>query len=126
MPEQEKLEARIDPAVSALVDEAKRRHKTKAQLTKADRDAERVRVRLDVPQWLKDVLGRAAAQQDTSMNQIGAFLLAYAISLYAGQDAALLEALDNAKTTIRSMTHEHGFDLSDLAEILTDSAEGPS
>lgn len=114
----QRQDTEIDPAVRASLGIGRQRRKVKAA-----RDAERIRVRLDIPRWLKDALGRAAEDQGASMNQVGGVLLAYALKLYASQDADLLEALDNAKTTIRSISYEHGFELAGFADAATDLAE---
>lgn len=64
-----------------------------ASLTKKQRqDRQRVRVRYDVPQWLKDAIHKIAQDNTTSDSQAGALLLAYAVRKYFDNDTELVDA----------------------------------
>jgi hypothetical protein len=79
-------------------------------------EPKRVRLRLDVPAWLREKTIRVSDAEDTSISQIGAFLLAYALQLYEDRDPALIELLQNLKTFARSLQWGHAIDLTDLTE----------
>ena len=84
-----------DPAVTEWQQTAAR---NRAALTRKQRqDRERVRVRYDVPPWLKEAVEQVAAELDTSISQAGAFLLAWALDAYRRGDGELLSALEGAK-----------------------------
>ena len=90
---------------------------------KAQHDRERVRLRLDVPSWLKDAIEREAGELQVSMSNLSAFFLAYGLKLYRDGDPVLLDLLEASKTEITSLRWKYGLVLDDLAEALTDSAE---
>ena len=81
---------------------------------KVQADRERVRVRLDVPAWLKDALEAESKGTRISMSQLGAFLLAYAFKAYKAGDPDLVGMLEGAKYDIVHLRWSHGLDLSDL------------
>ena len=93
------------------------------QERKQEYDRNRVRLRVDVPTWLKDAIEEEADGQRVSMSQLSAFFLAYALRLYCDGDTAILELLEKSKTQITSLRWAFGIELSDLEEILTDSAD---
>ena len=90
---------------------------------KVEYDRQRVRLRLDVPSWLKEAVEQEANDQKVSMSQLSAFLLAYGLKLYREKDPAMMELLETSKTTITSLRWAFGIVLDDLEEVLTDSAE---
>lgn len=55
-------------------------------------DRQRIRVRYDVPAWLKAAVSKIARDQTTSDSQAGALLLAYAVKQYFGNDTELVDA----------------------------------
>ena len=77
---------------------------------------ERVRLRLDVPQWLREETIRVAGAEDTSISQLASFLLAYALVLYEHGDPDLLAQLQMARSLSRSLRWGHDLDVADLAE----------
>lgn len=83
---------------------------------KKARDRDRVRLRLDVPDWLKTALEGDAGELKVSVSQLGAFLLAYALRLYQDGDPELLALLERSKHSITSLRWAFGIDLADLAE----------
>ncbi len=86
---------RLDPAVVEWQQTAAR---NMAALTKKQRrDRQRVRIRYDVPPWLKTAVEAVARELDTSDSQAGAFFLAWGLAAYRRGDPELLEALENAK-----------------------------
>ena len=87
-------------------------------------DAERVRVRVDVPDWLKRDLTNIAKEQGTSVSQIGAFGLAWWLSLYEQNDPDLLDVLGTSLKPSRSIKVENDVDLGTVIERLTKSAKG--
>lgn len=125
MSKEGRQERKIDPAVQEFVDSSRFAQSASRKLKK-ERDAKRVRVRLDVPEWLKSTLEQAAQENDTSMSQLGAFLLAWALQVYHDQDGDLLATLERCKTSVRAMNWGHGFELSDFAETMRKSAKDAS
>lgn len=111
----------LDPAVASILDTG--RGVSARKQKKRERDAKRVRLRLDIPEWLKDLVEQEAKNVDTSMSQLSAFFLAYALKLYRDGDPNLVESLKNSKTAIRAMNFGHGIDLSDLENALANSAD---
>ena len=82
-------------------------------------EPERVRLRLDVPQWLRDAAIASAEAEDTSISQLAAFLLAYGLALYQDGDPDLAELLQASKTLSRNIRWGHGIDLAALADRLS-------
>lgn len=66
-------------------------------------ELERIRVRYDVPEWLKASVEEAARQEDTSASQMGAFLLAWGLMLYQQGDGELVDMLRDSKEPSRSL-----------------------
>lgn len=90
-----------DPAVEQFKKEAA---VNMSALSKKERaELQRVRLRYDVPKWLKDAVETAARNEETSFSQMGAFLLAWALRLYQQGDEALLNALQNGKKASPSL-----------------------
>lgn len=84
------------------------------QQRKAQADQERVRLRVDVPAWLKASIEAESKSARISMSQLGAFLLAYALKAYKAGDPDLVAMLEGAKYDITHLRWSHGLDLSDL------------
>jgi len=80
------------------------------------KEPDRVRLHFDVPGWVREGVIAAAKAEDTSISQIGAFLLAYALQLYRDGDRELIELLQGSKTLARSLQWGRGIDLADLAD----------
>jgi hypothetical protein len=79
-----------------------------AALTEKElRDRERVRVKYDLPQWLKERVESGAEAEHTSASQFAAFLLSWAIRQYEAIDepngAELQELLEGARQPSRAM-----------------------
>jgi hypothetical protein len=125
MSKEERQKVELSPDVQGIVSQS-RFSQSASQRRKKARDAARVRVRLDAPKWLKDALEQAAQEHDTSMSQLGAFLLAWALQVYHNQDGDLLATLERCKTSVRAMNWGHGFELSDFAKIIEKSAKEAS
>lgn len=89
----------LDPDVAAWQGQAARN--VAARTKKQKRDAERVRVRVDVPPWLKEALAAVAKTEDTSTSQLASFLLAWGLYMYA-TTPELREAITNAKRVSRT------------------------
>jgi len=89
----------LDPDVVAWRDQAASNLATRT--AKQKRDAARVRVRVDVPSWLKAALAAVASAEDTSTSQAGAFLLAWGLYMYA-TTPELREAILSAKRVSRT------------------------
>lgn len=119
---------RVDPAIQRLMDDAasNRATRTPRQL----RDAERVRLRLDVPSAVKTRLAARAAEYHVSMSNLGAALLWYALLSSDDPTHPIHAALDAASTIARSLRHECAIDLAKFAEALPctedSTASGPS
>ena len=78
----------IDPgAMEALIGGAKRNRA--AQSKKQRYDQQRIRVRLDMPEPIKDVLVGEAKQLGTSVTDLGTFLLVYALALWIEENEDL-------------------------------------
>ena len=89
-----------------------------ARTQKQARDAERIRVRLDVPREVKAALERVAAELGTSASQAGAYLLCDALIGY------FLEQPELPLLPSRSPRVEWNVDLGVVLERLRISAEG--
>jgi hypothetical protein len=93
----------IDPAVVQWVVAAA---ENKAALSKKQRqDRQRVRVKYDLPPWLKQSIEALANddQFDTSASQAAAFLLAYGVHRLRCGDQELRNALMAAKEPARTL-----------------------
>jgi hypothetical protein len=88
-----------------------------ARTHKQQRDAERVRIRLDVPPLIKDVLERVAADLGTSSSQAGAYLLATALIAYL-QDQPEVPCVPSRSPRVAASV-----DLGPVLEALANSAE---
>ena len=98
--------------------------RNKASLTKKQLyDAERVRVRVDVPDWLKARLTEIAKENGTSVTQVSAWALAWWVMLYERSDPQLHEALAASYTISRSIKVNVDLSLDRVIERLTNSAE---
>lgn len=112
----------IDPAVAQFQQSAAR---NRAAMTRRQRyDAARKRVRTDCPQWLIDQLDAIAAQLNTSRNQLGAFLLAYAVHRYQEDDPELDDLLNASMAVSRSINVDCDLDLAALYSLVANPAEG--
>lgn len=83
----------------------------------------RVRLRLDVPQWLRDATIAAAGAEDTSISQLAGFLLAYGLRLYHDGDPDLRALLAASKSTSRSLKWGRNVDLGALRDALAKLAD---
>lgn len=110
-----------DPDTTAWLRSAQRNRA--ARTPKQQADAERIRVRVDLPPEIKDALAWAAKASYTSASQLAAFLLARELILFYSNDTDLDEALDAASKPARSINHMVDLDLGPLTELLTDLAE---
>jgi hypothetical protein len=111
---------RLDPEVQALVDGAA--VNVAALTAKQRRDRKRIRIRLDVPAWLKAALAADAADAGTSANQLGAFLLAWVLREYR-RDPCLQEAVRDAKRLSRNLRVSWDLEVPDkLEDFFTDGA----
>ena len=114
---------KADPATSEWLETAAKNYfaLTKKQLY----DAARVRVRVDLPDWLKDRLGEIAKEQGTSVNQIGAFALAWWVMLYDQDDTSMVETFDHSLKPSRAVKNDNDVDLALVIERLTNPADAP-
>lgn len=110
-----------DPAVADWISNAATNKA--ARTNKQKLDANRVRIRLDVPERLKQLLAQAAEMQNTSTTQLGAFLLCSALIEYYSDEPWLHEWLDNSQRTSRSIRHDVDLSLESLLKTLTEVAE---
>ena len=73
----------FDPAVSAILNGGQQRQQertlTRAQRKERARQAARVRVTLDVPEWLRARLMEGAERREVSVSTFGAYLLMEAL-----------------------------------------------
>lgn len=113
----------VDPAIAEFQQNAAR---NRAAMTRRQRyDAARKRVRTDCPQWLIDRLDAIAAELNTSRNQLGAFLLAWAVHRYQQHDPELDELLNSSMVISRSINVDCNLDLEALYSLVTNPAEAP-
>lgn len=92
---------RVDPAVADWMRTAAVNH---AALTRKQRkDRRRCRLLLDVPEALKEAAKREADNQDSSVSQVVAFLLAFALAELRGGNRALTDAMYEAKRPARTL-----------------------
>lgn len=97
-----------------------------AMTAKQKRDGARVRVRLDVPQTIKETLATAAADEQTSTSQLGAFLLAWSLTLYLDGNKELKTLLQASTYFSRSPRVPISIDLEGVLKLLKESAEYPA
>lgn len=97
---------RLDPGVVAWQAEAARNKMARTQ--KQKRDAARVRVKMDVPLYVKEALAVVAAEEGTSSSQLCGYLLAWVLVLYRTKPR-VREAIQLAKEVSR--TPRNDFDL---------------
>ena len=109
--------ARLDPSTAAWLDNAAKNlaTRTKKQLY----EAQRVRVRLDVPDWLKDRYTKLAEDHNTSVNQLGTFALAWWLLLHDREDWSLLEVFESSFEDSRSIKVDVDVSLERVIEFLT-------
>ncbi len=133
--------AKLDPGTAAWLDSAAKNlaTRTKQQLY----EAQRIRIRLDVPEWLKDRYTELAKEYGTSVNQLGAFALAWWLFRYEREmqelkeeregrkpkedsdrekGPKLLEVLESSFEDSRSIRVECDVSLEQIIELLTNSA----
>ena len=79
-------------------------------------DTGRVRLRLDVPGWLREAVIEMAGAEDVSISQLAAFVLAYGVRLYQRGDPDLGALLANNKGVSRSLKWGHQVDLGELQD----------
>jgi len=91
--------SQLDPSIVEWGDQAARN--LAARTKKQKRDAERVRVRVDVHLWLKEALAAVAKTEDTSTSQLASFLLAWGLYMYA-TTPELRQAITDAKRVSRT------------------------
>lgn len=119
----------IDPgALNALIGGARRNRS--AQTKKQAYDAERIRVRIDVPEFVRDLLRAEAKEWGTSVNDFGVFLLIYALVLYF-EGGEIEESIEASKVFSKSPKKEiaicHDVVLERLREAVAKAAkERPS
>lgn len=117
------LSGDLDPDVAALIKGATRNLAARTQ--KEEYDANRVRLKLDIPAWLKDALAAAAAEQDTSMNQLASYFLACSLMLLHTRDE-IQAALNDAKRPSQAL--RINFDVvipDDIKAAITDRRSKP-
>jgi hypothetical protein len=100
---------RSDPAVTAWRESAVKN--TAAMSRKEMADRERVRVKLDVPPAIKARLAAAAAEQETSESQLGAFLLAWGLQALRSDDMTLITTLTQAKTFSHALRFRYDLEI---------------
>jgi hypothetical protein len=76
----------VDAILGAGDRRKENRRLSPAQQRERARQAARVRVRYDVPGWLKDEVERIAAREEVSASSMGAFLLARGLRAYRAGD----------------------------------------
>jgi hypothetical protein len=113
--------AKLDPGTAAWLESAA---KNRAALSKKQLyDADRVRVRVDVPDWLKDWYAKLAEEYGTSINQLGTFALVWWLMLYEQGDSDLHDTLVTSFKPSHALRIDWDVDLEPVIERLTKSAE---
>jgi hypothetical protein len=110
-----------DPRVKRLLEGAA--SNLAARTSKQRRDAERVRVKLDVPETVKAMLAETAGEINTSSSQLGAFLLAWGLVLCLTGDEEMAEYLGDHCLASRALRVAVDVDLGSLLETLTKLAD---
>ena len=87
----------VDPGtLDSLVGNAR---KNKRTMSKKQRyDQQRIRVRTQLPEVVRDLLREVADELSTSVNDVASYLLIYALALYYEEDEALHDLLDFASS----------------------------
>lgn len=115
------LSGRLDPEVEKFRDKAARNLATRTK--KEEYDANRVRLKLDIPAWLKAALKAEAKRQDTSMNQLASYLLAGGLFLLNTTEHIQL-ALDKAKRPSQALRINFDVEISDdIRAAIVDGSE---
>jgi len=107
---------KADPAVQKQVEGAMPNRA--AQTWRQRYDADRVRVRLDVPGWLKGRLGELADEYGTSASQLGAFALAWWLLEHERGDEDLQEVLASSLELSRALRISRDVSLEEIVEQL--------
>jgi len=81
-------------------------------------DADRVRVRVDVPEWVKGRLGELADEYGTSATQLGAFALAWWLLEHERGNEDLREVLANSLELSRALRISRDVSLEEIVEQL--------
>jgi len=105
-----------DPAIEKALEQAVL---NRAAATWRQRyDADRVRVRLDVPEWVKGRLGELANEYGTSATQLGAFALAWWLLEHERGNEDLREVLASSLEVSRALRIARDVSLEEIVEQL--------
>jgi len=114
---------RIDPELREFVENGATN--LAALSEKEQRDRKRVCLRVDLPgSWLKELLARAAAEEDVSLSHMAAFLIGWALVERERGNPELAAAMEENRGVYRSLNAGHRLDVEWVKGCLTDSAEG--
>lgn len=91
----------VDPNVAAFLKDAA--PNVAAMTDKQRADMARVRVKYDLPPDLKESIETAAAEVGTSASQLAAWLLAWGMQAYQGDDPQLRDAIEAHKRRARAL-----------------------
>lgn len=112
----------LDPEIEAW--KAGAAENVAALSSKQKYDRARIRVRLDLPGWLKDALTSDAESERTSANQFGTFLLAWALWKYRQGDTGLREAVVDGKRMSRALRVDWDLEIpEEIQDFFTNGAE---
>ncbi|HUX76965.1 MAG TPA: hypothetical protein VMY40_10040 [Anaerolineae bacterium] len=89
-----------------------------AQTWRQRYDADRVRVRVDVPEWVKGRLGELADHYGTSATQLGAFALAWWVLEHERGNEDLREVLADSLEVSRALRISRDVSLEEIVERL--------
>ena len=107
---------RADPDTEAWSDRAT--PNLAAMSRKQRYDRERIRVRIDTDEVVKQLLAQVSAEQGTSSNQLGSLLMAWGLLQFVQGNEELLSIVSESRRTSRNMRVD--FDIIIPDEILTE------
>lgn len=110
----------IDSVVADWLDTAPRNRG--AMTDKQRRDATRVTLRIDIPDWLKEHVVALAKRENISISNATCLLLAWSLAVNA---ATIGQFIGENKTAVKSLNAAFEVVLDDLQEMLTNSADIP-
>ena len=108
----------IDSAVSEWLETAPRNRG--AMTDRQRRDATRITLRIDIPDWLKASVVSLAERENISVSNAACVLLAWSLAVNA---ATVEQFIEQNKTAVRSLNSAFEVVLDDLQEMVTNSAE---
>jgi len=113
---------RADPDVQKQLEDAMPNRAT--QTWRQRYDADRVRIRIDVPGWLKEAMAELADRYGTSATQLGAFALAWWLLEHERGNEDLHQVLQGSLELSRALRIARNVSLEEIVQQLKDLESG--